>query len=86
MDFRLSEDQQMLKDTVRRIAETEFAMRAAEIDRKKKFPVENLRILSENGFLGIQIPEEIRRPAAGMLSLVLTVEEVARVCAGTSVI
>jgi butyryl-CoA dehydrogenase len=82
MDFRLSEDQQMLKDTVRRIAESEFAMRAAEIDRKEEFPVENLKILSEHGLLGIQIPEEYGGAAAGMLSLGLTEEEVARVCAG----
>ena len=69
MDFRLSEDQQMLKDTVRRIAESEFAMRAAEIDRKEEFPVENLRILSENGLLGIQSRKstEERLPACSLL-------------------
>lgn len=86
MDFILNEDQQMLKDTVRRIAETEFAPRAAELDRTEEFPRKHFKILAENGLLGIQIPETYGGAAAGMLSLILTVEEVARVCAGTSVI
>lgn len=86
MDFRLTEDQIMLRDTVRRIAVDNFAPRAAEIDEKEIFPQENFKILAENGLLGIQVPEEYGGAAAGMLSLILTVEEVARVCAGTSVI
>jgi len=86
MDFTLTDDQRMLRDTVRRIAETEFAPRAAEIDSSETFPEKNFRILSENGLLGIQVPEEYGGAGAGMLSLILTVEEVARVCASTSVI
>jgi alkylation response protein AidB-like acyl-CoA dehydrogenase len=86
MDFRLSDDQKMLRDTVRRIAETEFAPRAAEIDRTETFPEKHFRILSESGLLGIQIPEEYGGAGAGMVSLVLAVEEVARCCASTSVI
>lgn len=76
----------MLRDTVRRIAAENFAPKAAEIDEKEIFPQENFRILSENGLLGIQVPEEYGGAGAGMLSLILTVEEVARACAGTSVI
>ncbi|MFA6412101.1 MAG: acyl-CoA dehydrogenase family protein [Syntrophales bacterium] len=86
MDFRLSDDQKMLGDTVRRIAETEFAPRAAEIDKAEEFPKKHFKILSENGLLGIQVPEEYGGAGAGMLSLILTVEEVARCCASTSVI
>jgi len=86
MDFRLSDDQIMLRDTVRRIAVDNFAPRAAEIDEKEIFPEENFKILAENGLLGIQIPEEYGGAEAGMLSLILAVEEVARVCASTSVI
>jgi len=86
MDFRLSDDQRMLRDTVRRIAETEFASRAAEIDSTEEFPKKHFKILSESGLLGIQIPEEYGGAGAGMLSLILTVEEVARCCASTSVI
>lgn len=86
MDFLLTEDQKMLRDTVRRIAETEFAPRAAEIDRSEEFPKRHFKILAENGLLGIQVPEEYGGAGAGMLSLILTVEETARICASTSVI
>jgi len=86
MDFRLNDDQKMLRDSVRRIAESEFGPRAAEIDETEKFPREAFRTLAENGLMGIQIPEEYGGAGAGMLSLILTVEEVARVCASTSVI
>lgn len=86
MDSRLSEEQQMLRDMVRRISENEFAPRAAEIDQKEEFPWENKKILQENGLLGSQIPEEYGGTGAGMVSLAIVIEEVARVCASTSVI
>jgi len=76
----------MLRDTVRRIALENFAPRAAEIDREEVFPQENFKILAGNGLLGTQVPEEYGGAGAGMMALILTVEEVARVCAGTSVI
>ena len=86
MDFILSADQSMLRDTVRRIAEEKFAPLAAEIDEKETFPGESVKVLAENGLLGIQIPEEYGGAGAGMLAMVLAVEEIARVCASTSVI
>jgi alkylation response protein AidB-like acyl-CoA dehydrogenase len=86
MNFQLNDDQKMLRDSVRRIAESEFGPRAAEVDETEKFPREAFRTLAENGLMGIQIPEEYGGAGAGMLSLILTVEEVARVCASTSVI
>jgi hypothetical protein len=86
MDFQLSEDQQMLKDMVRKISLNEFAPKAEEIDEKEEFPWDNKKILEENGLLGIQIPEEYGGAGAGMVSLAIVVEEVARVCASTSVI
>lgn len=86
MDFILNDDQKMLRDTVRRIAESEFAPRAAEVDQTEIFPRNAFKTLGENGLMGIQVPEEYGGAGAGMLSLILTVEEVARVCASTSVI
>lgn len=80
-DFRLSDDQMMLRDTVRRIATEKFAPRAAYVDEKEEFSWENFKVLSENGFLGVQIPEAYGGTEAGMLSMILTVEEVARCCA-----
>jgi alkylation response protein AidB-like acyl-CoA dehydrogenase len=86
MDFILNDDQKMLRDTVRRIAEAEFAPRAAEVDQTEIFPRAAFKTLADNGLLGIQVPEAYGGAGAGMLSLILTVEEVARVCASTSVI
>ncbi|HPB69798.1 MAG TPA: acyl-CoA dehydrogenase family protein, partial [Syntrophales bacterium] len=86
MDFILNEDQAMLRDTVRRIAEEKFAPIAAEIDEKETFPKESVKVLAENGLLGVQIPEAYGGAGAGMLAMVLVVEEIARVCAATSVI
>jgi len=82
----MSEEQQMLKDMVRKIAENEFAPRAAEIDEKETFPWENKKVLEEIGLLGIQIPEKYGGAEAGMVSLAIVTEEVARVCASTSAI
>ncbi len=86
MDFRLTEEQQMLKDMVHRLALEKFAPKAAEIDEKEHFPEDNFKTLAENGLLGVQIPEEYGGAGAGMLSLILVIEEVAKVCASTSVI
>jgi len=86
MDFILNEDQGMLRDTVRRIAEEKFAPIAAEIDEKETFPQASVKVLAENGLLGVQIPETYGGAGAGMLAMVLVVEEIARVCAATSVI
>jgi alkylation response protein AidB-like acyl-CoA dehydrogenase len=86
MDFRLTEEQKMLRDMVRKISITEFAPKAAEIDEKEEFPWENKKILEENGLLGVHVPEEYGGAGAGMLSLAIVIEEVARVCASSSVI
>ena len=86
MDFILNEDQRMLRDTVRRIAAEKFAPIAAEIDEKESFPKESVKVLADNGLLGIQIPEIYGGAGAGMVALVIVVEEIARVCASTSVI
>ncbi|MDI6754823.1 MAG: acyl-CoA dehydrogenase family protein [Thermodesulfobacteriota bacterium] len=86
MYFRLTEEQQMLKAMVTRLANENFAPKAAEIDEKEYFPEEHVKLLAENGLLGIQIPEEYGGAGAGMLSLILAIEEVAKVCGSTSVI
>ncbi len=85
MDFRLTEDQLMLRDTIRRIATEQFAPRAAEVDAKEEFPWENFKVLAENGLLGVNISEEYGGAGAGQLALLLVLEETAKACASTSV-
>lgn len=84
MDFRLSQEQLLLKDTMRKISLNEFAPRAAEIDEQERFPWENKKILEEHGIFGIQCPEQYGGAGPGMLTLAIAIEEVARVCASTA--
>jgi alkylation response protein AidB-like acyl-CoA dehydrogenase len=83
MDFRLSEEQAMLRDTVRRIAKEKFAPRAAEVDASETFPWENFEVLRDNGLLGVNVSEEYGGAGAGQLALLLVIEEVARACGST---
>ena len=84
MDFQLSEDQNLLKQTMRKISLKEFAPKAAEIDEREEFPWHNRQILEEQGVFGINCPEEYGGAGAGLLSLAIAIEEVARVCASTA--
>jgi len=86
MDFSLTSEQKMLRETVRRISVNEFAPHAAEIDETETFPWNHKTILEENGLLGIHIPEEYGGAGAGMVSLALVIEEIARVCTSSSII
>ncbi|MCU0723304.1 MAG: acyl-CoA dehydrogenase family protein, partial [Planctomycetes bacterium] len=85
MDFDLSENQQMIRDTARDFAEKVLAPRAAELDRAAAFPQENLRALAELGFLGILVPEEFGGAGLGALEHALVLEEINRACASTGV-
>lgn len=86
MDFKLNDDQKMLRDTVRRIAEEQFAPDASEMDRTEEFPMKHFAILRDNGLMGISMPEEYGGAGAGVLSLILAVEEIARCCMSTCII
>lgn len=86
MDFRLNDDQLMLQDTIRRIAQEQFAPKAAEIDESERFPWDNFEILRDNGLLGVNVSEEYGGAGAGQLALLLVLEETARACGSTSVI
>jgi alkylation response protein AidB-like acyl-CoA dehydrogenase len=86
MDFRLNDDQTMLRDTIRRIAQKHFAPKASEIDASERFPWDNFEILKDSGLLGVNIAEEYGGAGAGKLALLLVIEETARACGSTSVI
>jgi alkylation response protein AidB-like acyl-CoA dehydrogenase len=84
--FTLSEDQKLLRKEWRRLFEDKFAARAAEIDQKAEFPWDNVEVLKSAGLLGLNIPEEYGGGGADAVTHCLLVEEVARVCASTSLI
>jgi len=84
MGFQFTEEQEILREIVRKMSVNEFASRAAEIDEKETFPWENKRLLEENGIFGLNCPEEYGGSGPGRLSLAIVIEEVARVCASTA--
>ena len=86
MSYNLTEEQQMLKDTVARIAKEQIAPGAEKRDEEAKFPWDMVEVLRENALFGADFPEKYGGSEMGLFSLCLIVEEVAKVCASTSVI
>jgi alkylation response protein AidB-like acyl-CoA dehydrogenase len=85
LTFRLTPEQQDIRDMVREIAQKEFAPRAAEIDREHRFPRENFELLAQSDLLGLIFPEEYGGVGLDHVSYSLVVEELAKACATTSV-
>jgi short-chain 2-methylacyl-CoA dehydrogenase len=78
VDFELTDEQRLLRDTVRDFARQDVAPMAAELDRTATFPYEAVAKLGEMGLMGIPFPEEYGGSGADTLSLVLALEELAR--------
>ena len=79
MDFEISQDQRLLRATVREFAEREIAPVAEELDRTKSFPYEIVRRLGELDLMGIPFPEEYGGAGGNSLAYALVVEELTRV-------
>lgn len=84
--FQPSEDQLLIQETVREIAQGEFAPRAAEVDQKHRFPRENFELLASSDLCGLPFPEEYGGAGMDNVSYAMVVEELAKACATTSVI
>jgi short-chain 2-methylacyl-CoA dehydrogenase len=79
VDFGLSDEQRLLRDTVRDFARNEVAPVAEELDREHRFPYELVAKLGELGLMGIPFPEDYGGGGADTLSYALAVEELARI-------
>ncbi|MBJ3776460.1 acyl-CoA dehydrogenase family protein [Acuticoccus mangrovi] len=80
MDFELTEDQRIFRDTVRRFAENELADGAAERAAADHFPREIAERFAEMGLLGITIPEADGGSGGGLIEAILAIQAVAEVC------
>lgn len=86
MEFGLSKQHEMLRQMYREFAETEVKPLAAEVDEQEMFPEETVVKMAKAGFFGIPIPKEYGGEGGDDLGYAMAVEELARVCATTSVI
>ncbi|MDQ6788152.1 MAG: acyl-CoA dehydrogenase [Acidobacteriota bacterium] len=86
MNFDLTEEQQMVQNSIREFAGNEIAPRAREYDEQEKFPREQLSGLAELGLMGMIIPEEYGGAGFDAVSYVLALEEIAKADASVAVI
>jgi short-chain 2-methylacyl-CoA dehydrogenase len=79
MDFDLSDEQRLLRDTIRDFARQEVAPVAEELDRTKSFPYELVARMGELGLMGIPFPEQYGGGGADNVAYAIAVEEMTRI-------
>ena len=86
MNFGLTREQELVRQMVREFAVNEVKPIAAEIDETERFPMENVKKMAELGMMGIPFPKEFGGAGGDVLSYIITVEELSKVCGTTGVI
>ena len=79
MNYELTEEQELLRRTVRDFAETRVAPVAEELDREERFPYELVQEMAELGFMGIPFAEQYGGTGADTLSYAIAIEELTRI-------
>jgi 3-sulfinopropanoyl-CoA desulfinase len=82
--FYLSDEQKLLQEAARRLAEDAIKPRAAEVDRTEAYPWDNVENLTRAGFMGMTIPTRYGGQGLTYMDTVLVVEELAKVCGVTA--
>ena len=85
MDFKLTVEQEMVRDLARDFTEKEIKPVAALYDEEKTFPYENLRKMAKLGFMGLNIPEEYGGTEVGVVTYSLAITEIAKGCVSHAV-
>ena len=86
MSYRLTDEQLMIQTMVREFSRKVIAIGAAERDRTKAFPAENLKKMAELGLMGMMVPTEYGGEGVNTVSYVLALAEIAYSCASTAVV
>ncbi|NLW22148.1 MAG: acyl-CoA dehydrogenase [Tissierellia bacterium] len=86
MDFTLSKEQEMVRKVMKEFAEKEVKPIAADIDKRGRFPRENVEKMAKYNMLGIPFPVEYGGAGGDDMAYVIAVEEISKVCATTGVI
>jgi len=84
--YSLTEEHELLRKAVRELAEDKIAPRAAEIDEKAEYPWDVHEAIKKAGFIAIHVPEQYGGDGADKIAHCIVVEEIARVCASSSLI
>ncbi len=84
--YSLTEEHQLLRKTVRQLAEDVIAPRATEIDESAEYPWDVHEALKKADLLALHVPEEYGGAGADRIAHSIVVEEIARVCASSSLI
>jgi alkylation response protein AidB-like acyl-CoA dehydrogenase len=85
-EHRLTEEQRLLRDTVRILADERIAPRAADIDRTSEFPWDVKELLAAQDILALPFPERYGGLGGGLLPVCLAIEQLSRVCATSGLI
>ncbi len=84
MDYFLTEEQVMIRDLARKIAEEKVKPVRAELDEKGEFPEEIMKELARADLLRVFVPEEAGGLGGGCMEMCLVAEELSRICAGVA--
>ncbi len=85
MDYLLSDEQKMIQELSRKIAEEKIRPVAAKHDQTEEFPWEVIRVIAESDLFGLFIPQEYGGMGVGVLNLCIATEELSRACGGIAV-
>ena len=86
MNFELTREQELVQQMVREFAVNEVKPIAAEIDETERVPMENVEKMAKLGIMGIPFSKEVGGAGGDVLSYIIAVEELSKVCATTGVI
>jgi alkylation response protein AidB-like acyl-CoA dehydrogenase len=84
--FALTDEHNELRAVLRDLCEKEIAPYAAAVDEQARFPEEAFKVLNDTGFSAVHVPEEFGGQGADAVATCIVIEEVARVCASSSLI
>jgi len=82
MEYFLTEEQQMIKELARKIAEEKILPKRAEYDENETFPHDIVKVLADSDLFGVFVPEEYGGLGYGVFELCLVIEELSRICGG----
>jgi butyryl-CoA dehydrogenase len=82
MDYLFTEEQKMIKDLAKQVADEKIRPVAAEYDEKEEFPWPVVKIMADSDLFGVYIPEKYGGTGGGILDLCIATEELSKACGG----